>query len=90
MLDPVVQAVARQMRDAIMDNDVAIVAALNRRIELVSRLRRYVEAHGVQLDDPALEPWMLRYLQSSSSGALAADALTDIYAAIAAACGPPV
>ena len=37
--DPTADAVVRQMRDAIIDNDLKLLAAVNARLELVARLR---------------------------------------------------
>jgi chorismate mutase len=78
----VIQAVVRQMRDAVVDTDVSIVAALNRRIELIARLRRYGSSHGVETADPAGEEWGLRYLQAANPGPLSAARLEAIFAAI--------
>ena len=72
------------MRDAVVDTDVAIVAALNRRIELMARLRRYGSLHGVPADDPAGEAWGLRYLQAANPGPLLAERLEAIFTAIVA------
>ena len=53
--DPSVDAVVRQMRDAIMDNDLKLLQAVNARLELVARLRAYKRAQGMDFVDPARE-----------------------------------
>lgn len=78
--DPVADAVVRQMRDAIIDNDVRLISAVNRRLELVARLRAYKESRGIGFVDEARERWMLGYLEGANSGPLSAEGLREIYA----------
>ena len=79
MTDPVTDAVVRQMRDAIIDNDLRLLQAVNRRLELVSRLRSYKESHGMEFVDQTREEWMHRYLQGANRGPLTAEGLAEIY-----------
>jgi chorismate mutase len=79
MSDPVTDAVVRQMRDAIIDNDLRLMAAVNRRLELVARLRAFKEAHGMEFVDGAREEWMHRYLQGANPGPLSATGLSELY-----------
>ena len=69
----------RQTREAISDNDRKLVDAVNRRLELVARLKTYKEAHGIGFLDPEREEWMLSYLQRANRGPLSADGLRDFY-----------
>src|SRR5262245_33891210 len=78
--DPVADAVVRQMRDAIIDNDLRLMAAVNRRIELVARLRAYKQAQGMEFVDHSREEWMHRYLQGANAGPLSAEGLSELYA----------
>ena len=48
-LDPVV----RDLRGEISELDRAIVAAVNVRLELVARLKRYKESHGLRSSIPS-------------------------------------
>ena len=80
MSDPVADAVVRQMRDAIIDNDLRLLQAVNRRLELVQRLRAYKESLGMEFVDQTREDWMHRYLQGANRGPLSAVGLTEIYA----------
>ncbi len=73
--DPVV----RQLREQISDNDVAIVEAINRRLQLVARLKRYKSSRGLEFVDLAREDWMLRYLSRANRGPLSADGLRAIF-----------
>jgi chorismate mutase len=69
----------RQTREAISDNDRKLVDAVNRRLELVARLKTYKEAQGIGFLDPDREEWMLSYLQRANRGPLSADGLRDFY-----------
>ena len=60
MQNPAADAVVRQMRDAIIDNDVKLLAAVNARLELVARLRSYKRSQGMEFVDQAREDWMHR------------------------------
>jgi len=48
-----------RLRALISDVDRRVVAAVNRRLELVAELRRYKDAHGISFLDPAREAAML-------------------------------
>jgi chorismate mutase len=75
----VADAVVRQMRDAIIDNDLRLLAAVNRRLELVARLRAYKDEQGMEFVDHSREEWMHRYLQGANRGPLTEEGLTEIY-----------
>ena len=70
MADPNRDVVVRQMRDAIIDNDLRLLQAVNKRLELVARLRAYKLAQGMEFVDQAREDWMHRYLQGANRGPL--------------------
>ena len=69
----------RQLREQISDNDVAIVEAVNARLELVARLKRVKEERGIDFLDPAREEWMLQYLTRANLGPLSPEVLREIY-----------
>jgi chorismate mutase len=73
--DPVI----RQLREQLSDNDVKIVEALNRRLELVARLKRVKEERGIDFLDPAREEWMLQFLTRATRGPLSPEGLREIY-----------
>jgi chorismate mutase len=79
MPDPAADVVVRQMRDAIIDNDLRLLVAVNRRLELVARLREYKESQGMEFVDHSREEWMRRYLQGANQGPLSATGLDEIY-----------
>ena len=76
--DPVIQ----QLRRQISDNDRQLVDALNRRLELVSRLKAYKESRGLEFVDPEREEWMLRDLLRANRGPLSVEGLRAIYAEV--------
>lgn len=76
--DPII----RQLRDAISDNDRKLVDALNRRLELVARLKRYKESVGMGFVDPEREEWMLSYLQRANRGPMSEDGLREFFTRI--------
>lgn len=77
--DPAQDALIRQMRDQIVDNDLKLMLAVNKRLELVEALRRYKESQGLEFIDHSREEWMHRYLQGANRGPLSRDGLTEIY-----------
>jgi chorismate mutase len=76
--DPVI----RQLREQISDNDRAIVRALNRRLELVQKIKRYKESRGLEFVDRSREEWMLQDLARANRGPLSAEGLRGIFAEI--------
>ena len=73
--DPHVARVRREISDL----DRALVDLVNKRLKLVSQLKRYKEEHGIDFVDLAREEWMLQYLQRANRGPLSADGLSHLY-----------
>ena len=69
----------QELRAQISDNDRAIVKALNKRVELVARLKRHKEAHGIAFVDPQQEEAVLRDLARANRGPLSQDGLRGLY-----------
>jgi chorismate mutase len=69
----------QELREQISDNDRAIVRALNRRIELVARLKRHKESQGIAFVDPQQEEAILRDLARANRGPLSPDGLRELY-----------
>ena len=53
--------------------------ALNKRIELVARLKRHKEAQGIAFVDPQQEESVLRDLSRANRGPLSQDGLRGLY-----------
>jgi chorismate mutase len=72
----------RQLREQISDNDRALVDAVNRRLQLVARLKRYKESRGMGFLDPEREEWMLQYLTRANRGPLSPEGLREFFRAV--------
>src|SRR5215204_488035 len=79
MADANADPIIRSFREQISDNDRSIVEAINRRLELVARLKSYKESRGLEFVDPAREEWILRFLSRANRGPLSAEGLREIY-----------
>jgi chorismate mutase len=84
MADPAQDPFVRQMREQISDNDRALVAAINKRLELVARLKSYKESRGFDFVDTAREELMLQDLLRANRGRLSAEGLKGLYAEVLA------
>jgi len=69
----------RQLRQQISDTDRSLVDALNARLRLVARLKRYKESRGIDFVDPEREEWMLQYLQRANRGPLSKEGLQELF-----------
>jgi chorismate mutase len=78
--DPVV----RRLRDEISQIDAAIVEAVNRRLELVARLKRHKETRGLDFVDRAREDDILATLQEANRGPLSAAGVQELVSEILA------
>jgi chorismate mutase len=72
----------RRLREEISDADRALVEALNTRLKLVARLKRYKEQRGLEFVDLEREEWMLNYLLRANRGPLSADGLRELFTEI--------
>ncbi len=77
--DEAVDPLIRQLREQISDTDRAIVEAMNKRLQLVARLKRYKESRGIGFVDPEQEEWILRDLQRANRGPLSEAGLRELY-----------
>ena len=77
-VDPII----RQLREAISDNDRKLIEALNKRLELVARLKGYKESRGIGFVDPEREEWILSYLQRANRGPMSPEGLREFFTQI--------
>jgi chorismate mutase len=73
--DPYVLKVRREISDL----DSSLVELVNKRLRLVSQLKRYKDEHGIGFVDLAREQWMLQYLQRANRGPLTEEGLSELY-----------
>ena len=59
--------------------DRELLAAINRRVEIVRRLHDYKLREGIPLRDPGREEALVAALQSTSAGPLSADAVARFF-----------
>jgi chorismate mutase len=76
--DPVV----RDFRAQISDADSVILEAVNRRLELVGRLREYKESQGYPFVDREREAALLEQLARANPGPLSPNGLRQLYASL--------
>jgi chorismate mutase/prephenate dehydratase len=67
------------LREQIAELDRSIVAAVNRRLELVARLKRYKDEHGIAFVDPQREQWLLAHQSEANEGPLTDEGLRAFY-----------
>ena len=77
--DATYDAIVRQLRDAVIDNDLKFLQAMNQRLVVVARLREFKERHEVEFVDPSREEWMHRYLQGANKGPISPEGLRELY-----------
>ena len=67
----------RRLRDEISDLDRAIVDAVNARLEIVERLKRYKSSRGTPFVDPDREQQLLDDLVRTNRGPLSNEGLRE-------------
>jgi chorismate mutase len=78
--DPGSDPRVRELREEITSTDLEIVRAVNRRIELVHRLREHKAAMGYDFLDRGREEALLAELERENGGPLSADGLRELHA----------
>ena len=68
------------MREQISEIDGVIIESINKRLELVARLKRHKDEHGMSFVDPKREEWMVAHQARANRGPLSDDGLRAIYA----------
>jgi chorismate mutase len=78
--DPVIA----EIREGITGADEEILAAVNRRLELVARLKRHKAERGYSFVDPNREERMVDDAVAANAGPLSAEGLRRLYAEVLA------
>jgi chorismate mutase len=79
---PNIDPVIRQYREQISDNDLKILEALNKRVQLVKTLKDYKESHGYTFYDAAQEDWVITYLCRANRGPLSNETIRELFGLI--------
>jgi chorismate mutase len=78
MSDPAVDPVVRDLRGEISELDRTILDAVNARLDLVARLKRYKESKGLPFLDPERERQLVEELARANRGPLSDEGLHDL------------
>ena len=78
--DPGSDPRVRELREEITSTDHEIVAAVNRRLELVRRLKEHKTAMGYDFLDKSREEALLAELERENGGPLSAEGLRELHA----------
>ncbi|MFN2469850.1 MAG: chorismate mutase [Gaiellaceae bacterium] len=82
MPDADADAVVRELRDRITENDHLLLEAVNRRLELVARLKAHKEAAGLSFLDRGRERRIMEELLAANTGPLSSEGLRSLFAAV--------
>ena len=74
--------VLRDFREQIAATDVELIAAVNKRVELVRRLKEHKAANGLAFVDRAQEERLVDRLAKANQGPLSEDGLRALYQAL--------
>jgi chorismate mutase len=80
MTDPVLVELRRQISEI----DRSIIEAFNRRLEVVAKIKRHKDEHGIAFVDPEREATMVAQLSSENHGPLTEAGLRTLYAELLA------
>ncbi len=72
----------RELREQITDTDRSILEAMNARLKLVARLKRYKDSRGIDFVDPEREKRLLEDLARANDGPLSAEGLHELFTEI--------
>jgi chorismate mutase len=78
--DPVVN----ELREQIAELDRSIIASVNRRLELVARLKRHKEEQGLPFFDPEREAYLVSSQVEANPGPLSEKGLRRFYTGLLA------
>jgi chorismate mutase len=81
---PTDDPVLHRLREEISATDRAIVDAVNRRLTLVTQVKAYKDARGIDFVDVGRERRMLQELARGNPGPLSAEGLSELFAAVLA------
>jgi chorismate mutase len=84
MSDKETDPVIKQLREQISDIDRSVIEAVNRRLKLVTQMKRYKDERGIDFVDPEREEWMFAYQSRANRGPLSNDGLRSFYAELLA------
>jgi chorismate mutase len=76
--DPTTDAALDDLRKLLAANDLALLDLVNRRLDLVEKIKQRKSELGVDFVDPEREAWLLDYLRGANTGPLSDDGLREL------------
>ena len=76
--EPTIDAALARLRGLLAVNDIAVLELINRRLELVDRIKQRKAELGVAFVDPEREAWLLDHLRSANNGRLSDEGLREL------------
>jgi chorismate mutase len=76
--DPTTDAALGDLRELLAANDLALVDLVNRRLDLVEKIKQRKSELGVTFVDPEREAWLLDYLRGANTGRLSDEGLREL------------
>ena len=76
--DPTTDAALDDLRKLLAANDLALVDIVNRRLDLVEKIKQRKSELGVDFVDPEREAWLLDYLRGANTGPLSDEGLREL------------
>ena len=76
--EPTIDATLDRLRGLLAVNDIAVLDLVNRRLELVDRIKQRKAELGVAFVDPEREAWLLDHLRSANNGRLSDEGLREL------------
>jgi chorismate mutase len=76
--DPTTDAALGDLRELLAANDLALLDLVNRRLDLVEKIKQRKSELGVSFVDPEREAWLLDYLRDANTGPLSDEGLREL------------
>ena len=73
-----------RLREEVSAVDRSIIEAFNRRLELVTQIKRHKDEHGISFVDHDRERWMFDHQSRGNEGPLTDEGLRELYAELLA------
>jgi chorismate mutase len=77
-VDPTTDAALSDLRELLTANDLALLDVVNRRLELVDRIKQRKAELGVEFVDREREAWLLDHLRAANNGRLSDEGLREL------------
>lgn len=71
-------AALNDLRDLLAENDRALLDLVNRRLDLVHKIKQRKAELGVEFVDPEREAWLLDHLRRANNGRLSDEGLREL------------